>query len=227
MAYSPAGFLFAIAALGAFLIHQPLKITVKDHLKGRRPPRTIFAERFLIVYAIIAIIPLFYLVLSQELIFLIPVCLAIPFALIQLYYDFKNQSRHLIPETAGAMALAMIAPSIVILGGVNLQTALVLWLILIMRSIPTVLYVRKRLARSHGQPMSPYFTLILHTVALILVCLIVWLSSLTPLAILAFSILWIRAYRGLIHPGNEPAKIVGIRELFYGIATAVLVALPF
>ncbi|MCU0465293.1 MAG: YwiC-like family protein [Anaerolineae bacterium] len=47
VAGSPMGWVLAGAALCAFLAHQPLKIVLKDRLKGRRPPRTVLAERFL------------------------------------------------------------------------------------------------------------------------------------------------------------------------------------
>ncbi|MCS7003288.1 MAG: YwiC-like family protein, partial [Dehalococcoidia bacterium] len=52
------GALLGVSALGAFLTHQPLKTAIKDRLKGRRPPRAIWAERFALGYGAIALIPL-------------------------------------------------------------------------------------------------------------------------------------------------------------------------
>src|SRR3990172_6520564 len=40
------GALLGLSALAVFLIHQPVKVATKDRIKGRRPIRTVWAERF-------------------------------------------------------------------------------------------------------------------------------------------------------------------------------------
>lgn len=50
-----AGLWICLSALGVFLIHQPLKIAIKDHLKGRHYARTIGFQEigFGLVYAVL------------------------------------------------------------------------------------------------------------------------------------------------------------------------------
>ena len=151
VATSSPGVLLAIAASGVFLIHQPLKIAIKDHLKRRRPPRTIMAERFAVGYGLLAAIPVGILLLTMPSTFLIPIGLALPFAAVQLFYDAQNRSRRLIPELCGALALAMIAPAIAILAGWSVQGALLLWIPLALRAVTAILYVRARLRVEQGK----------------------------------------------------------------------------
>ncbi|HRF98379.1 MAG TPA: YwiC-like family protein, partial [Aggregatilineales bacterium] len=137
VAFSGAGLLLAISAFGVFLIHQPLKIAIKDRMKGNRPPRTILAERFAVGYGAVALIPFGILLLFVvDKTFLLPLLMALPFALVQLWYDAKNQSRKLLPEVCGAIALGAIAPMIAILGGWAVTPAWILWLFLMGRIIP-------------------------------------------------------------------------------------------
>ena len=82
--------------LSAFLIHQPLKLALKDRLKGRYLPRTAWAERFVAGYGLIAIVLLGIIGFKSDPLFVVPLLLALPFLLMQIYFDARNQSRALI-----------------------------------------------------------------------------------------------------------------------------------
>ncbi|NDJ61814.1 MAG: YwiC-like family protein [Chloroflexi bacterium] len=225
VAGSGAGLLLAAGAFGIFLIHQPLKVAVKDRRKGRRPPRAIWAERFAMGYGLLALIPTLILIASVPPTFLLPVLLAVPFAAVQLYYDARNQSRHLIPEICGALALAMIAPAIAVLGGWDVLAALPLWVILALRAITAILYVRSRLRLERGATVAPQPVWIIHAAALILVAGLA-LTAITPwLAVLPFGVLLARALIGLSRY-RQPRKvsIIGAQEMVYGLVTAIVVA---
>jgi hypothetical protein len=85
VAGSVNGLLLALAALGAFLVHQPVKVAIKDRLKGQRPPRTIWAERFALGYGLLAAIPFGIVLPGAEEAFWLPLVMAVPFICIQLY----------------------------------------------------------------------------------------------------------------------------------------------
>lgn len=219
------GLLLAIAALGVFLIHQPLKIALKDRLKNRRPPRTVWAERFVLAYGLMALLPFLVLLWSTDRAFLLPIALAVPFAGVQLYYDARNQSRHPIPEIGGALALAVIAPAMAVLAGWNLLSAMPLWIMLALRVIPSILYVRARLGLEHNKPVLPWPVWLTHITAVIISGALSVLGVTAWVSILAFSILLIRAGIGLSsYRKPRPPKIIGMQELAYGLLTVILIA---
>lgn len=228
VAFSWKGVLLGIAAVGVFLIHQPLKVATKDHLKGRRPPRLIWAERFVVGYGMLALIPMLILLLTTSPSFLLPITLAIPFASVQLYYDAQNRSRRLIPEICGAMALAMIAPTIALLDDWTFGTAIVLWVILAMRAVAAILYVRSRIRLKNGKPASPSITWLIHIVALAISIGLALTDNAPWLTVLAFSILLFRALHGLSqYRKDHPIKVIGFQELAYGLMTVFIVAIGY
>lgn len=222
------GWLLALAAFSAFLIHQPFKVATKDRLKGRRPPRTVWAERFVVIYGLLAAGLLGLVVLNSDRRFIVPLLLALPFLLVQVYYDARNRSRDLLPELCGALALGSIAPAIALLGGWMLDEALPLWLLLGCRTIPAILYVRARLKVEHNKPFSPYPSLLAHSAAL-LIALVLALAAVTPwLAVVVCAVLLARAALGLSsYRTPRTAKQIGFMEMAYGLMTAALIALGY
>lgn len=222
------GVLLAVSAFGVFLIHQPLKVALKDRLKGRRPARTVLAERFVLLYGLMTIVPLAILLLAAPAAFLLPVALAVPLAAVQLVYDSRNQSRRLLPEISGALSLAMIAPSIALLAGWELVPAFVLWAIITARVVPSILYVRERLRVEHGRPQSPLPAWLAHSAALLTVSglaavrLTPWPASLAFVILLARALVGLSAYRT-----RRPAKVIGFQEIAYGLLTVLLVSLGY
>lgn len=220
------GFLLGLSALGVFLVHQPLKLALKDYRRaGRRPPRAIWALRFSVGYGLVALLPFAWLLMTQPWDFLQPVLLAVPLALVQLAYDARNQSRHLAPELCGALALAMIASVIAVLGGWDFVPALVLWVIIGARAVASILYVRTRITLERGKAASPIGAWVAHGVALMLAVWL-WLTGQTyALTVSAFVILAGRAFIGLSrYRKARPVKVIGMQELAYGLLTVVLVA---
>lgn len=228
-AFSVAGLLLALSAFGVFLIHQPLKIAIKDRLKGNRPPRTILAEKFAIGYGALALIPFVLLLITvADKTFLLPLLMALPFALIQLWYDARNQSRKLPPEICGAIALGAIAPMIAILGGWSMTPALILWLFLLGRIIPSILYVRARLRLEKGNSIQRGAVWGVHGVAVLMVIGFAIPRAMPYLGVVAMLILLARAVIGLSdYRKPRRAPIIGFQEIGYGFLTALLGALGY
>lgn len=220
--------MLALAAFSAFLVHQPFKVAIKDRLKGRRPPRTVWAERFAIGYGLAAGVLLLVVAFNSDRAFLMPMLLALPFLMMQVYYDARNQSRELLPEVCGALALGGIAPSITILGGWTVGAAMVLWLLLACRSVPSILYVRARLKLEHGNPVSSYPSLLAHSAALV-IALILAIGNAAPwLAVVVCGLLLVRSVAGLsVYRKPRPAKQIGMMEMGYGLMTVVLIGLGY
>jgi len=228
VAFSPGGLLLSVASFGVFLIHQPLKIAIKDRLKGHRPERTVWAERFVLGYGLLALLPMLALMASTPLDFLLPIALAVPLAGVQVAYDARNQSRRLLPELAGATALAMIAPAVALLASWPLPAALALALPLLARAFSSILYVRARLKLEHGKPQPAWPVWLAHGLAVLLMLALGQSQAMPRLAILAFVILLGRAYLGLsVYRKPRPAKSIGFQEVGYGLLTVILLALGY
>jgi hypothetical protein len=225
VAFSWQGALLALAATGVFLIHQPLKIATKDRLKGRQPPRLIWAQRFVIGYGLMAIVPMLILLATTSAEFLVPIACAVPFALVQLVYDARNKSRQLAPEVCGAAALAMVAPSIALLSGWEFVAAMILWIILTIRATAAILYVRSRIRLKIGKPTTPRIPWLAHIVALLVMIGLAVIGLAPWLAVIAFGVLLIRAFLGLSrYRKDHPIKVIGFQELGYGLMTVIVVA---
>jgi YwiC-like protein len=148
VAPSIAGLFLAVATLGAFLARHPLKLVAGDRRRGRRFPRTVVAQRFVLLYGVVALAGL--LAASATAVnyqFLLPLLLAAPFATVQLAFDATGRSRALAPELAGSFGLAAVSTSIALSAGWPLPAAFGLWAVLAARVVPTILYVRARPAR--------------------------------------------------------------------------------
>lgn len=228
VAGSIPGVLLALAALGVFLLHQPLKLAIKDLRQRRRTARTVWAERFALFYGLMVLAPFGLLLLTVDWTFLLPIVLAGPLAGVQLYYEARAQGRRLLPEVSGALALAMIAPAIALLAGWALPAALVLWLMLALRAFTAILYVRARLRLEYGKPVSPASVWVAHGAAVMVAIGLMLIQAAPGLGVLAFGLLLARAVLGLSrHRQPQPAKIIGFQEIGYGFMTVALLALGY
>lgn len=227
LAPSWQGLAFALAMLGLFLLHQPLKIAVKDRLKGIRTNRSRWAEGFALLYAGLSAgfaLPLIWLGTGN---FYLMLGFMLPFILVQAVYDFRNQSRELLPELSGAIALALAASALVSLVNWDLLPALALWILLIARTIPAILFVRALLRKQKGKAANFSIVYIAHGLA-ILLCVGLALARMLPyLAGLVMLILALRAYLSLNNSQPIAAKIIGFREIGFGLMTVGLSCLGF
>jgi hypothetical protein len=218
------GGLLSLTALSMFLIHQPLRTVIKDRMKRLRLPRTIWGERFLVGYGLLAVLTLVLVLLNAEPTFLIPLAIAHPLVLVQLYYDVRSESRELLPEICGGLALGAMAPAIALVDGWELGAALLLWIPLAARAVSSILYVRARLRLQKDKPYSPFPTWISHIFATLMISALSLLTDAPYLSITAFLILLARAVIGL-KPDQPKVRVavIGFQEMVFGLLTVVLV----
>lgn len=215
---SVAGLLVALAALFGFLTRQPLKFALQDAVRGRSYPRTRWCWMIAAAYATAAAASLAGAIAVSRLIVVIPFGLVAPLAVTVVLYDAYNRNRQAFPELAGAAAMSSTAAAIVIAGGGRMLLALMLSGIVIGRSLPSILYVRTLLQRSHGIAAPSWPALVAHAIAAFAV------ATFAPLpAVVAMVVLLIRAAWGLAH---EPprAQTIGWREVTVGIVFVICVS---
>jgi len=225
VAPSVAGVLIGIAAFGAFLMHQPLKLTVKDYLKRKRYARTVWAERFALLYGGIALAAFVLALTFTPHPFVLPLLLAIPFAAVQVWADTHNQGRETLSEVSGAVAFGAVASAIALSHGWELVPALALWGALAARSVTSVLYVRARLRLEYGKPAPLVGVAVAHGLGAVALAGLIVAGTLHGLSLVAFALLTVRAALGLSH-WRKPAaaKTIGFREIAFGLVYAALTA---
>ena len=185
VAWSWAGFVLSVGALSAFLLHQPLKTAVRDRMAGRRAPRTIWAERFAVVYALVAVACLGWITWTAPSRLVVAFVIFAPLAAVQLAYDVRGRSRALVPEIAGAAALAGIAVAIAMLDGWTVGPAMGLWGLLVARSAPSIVYVRERLLLERGKGVRMAPTIAVHTLAVVAAAGLWWVGVASVVGIAA------------------------------------------
>lgn len=226
VAPSTAGLFLAIATAGAFLARHPFKIVMGDRRRGRRFPRTAAAEAFLLLYGAVALASALAAAATADgYTFLLPLLLAAPLVAVQLVFDAAGRSRALAPELAGSAGLAAVSASMALAAGWSASHSFALWAVLGARAVPSVLYVRARLQRLHGETASALPVAVAHVAALVLVTSLVLMKLAPALAALAFFVLLLRASIGLSARSNGgSAKRIGITEVVYGAVTVLAVA---
>lgn len=221
-----AGVALGVAASGVFLLDQPLKIAVKDALRGKRYPRTTLAERMSVVYGGLAVGGLILALIWAVQPFWGVILGALPLALLKVIAGTQNQGRVLSAEIGGALALAGAAAAITLAGGAALTTALAAWLALGLRDVSSILYVRARLRLLRGEPTSVRTALIAHLAGLVILLGIAiggvwnWLAPLAGVILLIRAGWWLRADQRPVR-----APVVGFQEMTVGIIFALLVGM--
>lgn len=225
VAPSWAGFWLALAAVSAFLLHQPLKVALKDWRSRRSYTRTRWAWWFALLYAIAALLSFGLGLARAASPFFQPLLLAVLLSSVQLFYEARNRGRELIPEVFGALALAAVAPVMLLAGGQPLAEALVLWALLGLRVVTSLMYVRTKLRRLRGKAVSRWPTVAAHLAALVAAAGLAWEGVVSGWLVAALLLLTGRAVYSLYYAaGAVRPKVIGFQELAFGVAYVVLVA---
>ena len=227
VAWSGAGAALVVAALAALLLQTPLSIALGDLRRGRTYPRTRLAVQVGGVYALVLTVALGVAIGSAgTAAILVPALIAVPLALAQLWFDAHGRARELLPETLGALAMNALVACIAVAAGWGLAPALGLWALLAARTVPTIVYVRARLRLERGHDVATHWVWTTHLAVLAcVVAAIVW-GGLAWVALAPFAFLTGRALLGVSRARvSVPAKIIGFRELGFGVGTTLLLAL--
>lgn len=228
VAWSLPGAAVALAMLALFLLHQPLKLALKDNLKRRRVSRTAYAERFALLYGAVSAAALLAALLTAAPAFLIPLALALPLMLVRLAHDARSQSRGLPAELGGAAALGATAAAIAVAGGWALPAALALWLLMAVRAVTSVLYVRQRLRLERDMPGHLRLVYVAHGAGAAAVAAVVLAGAAPWTALAAYALLVARAALGLsARRAPTTAKQTGLREMAYGLLYALIVGVGY
>jgi hypothetical protein len=224
VAPSLAGLLVSLFATAAFLARHPFKLAMTDWYRQRVSRRTTLALRVSIAYTFIAILSLSLAIVIGGVDFLLPLVVAAPIVITQLWYDSVGRSRALIAELAGSIATGSVATVIALCGGWPRSLAFALWIVVAARSVPTILYLRAKLRLLRQKPASSGTPIIAHMIAVVVIIVLAWKELAPWLGVLAMGVLLFRAFAGLRSTSRITAQRLGVGELLFGVFTILAVA---
>ena len=228
VAPSWAGLCIGLATSATFLIRHPAKLYWRNRQRLDLSPRFRIARRFALLYSALALAGFAAAIKLTAWEALLPFLVLSPLLAVYAAFDASNQARRLLPELTAPMGLAASAPAIALAGGWAWPAAWALWLILQLRAVPSILYVRARLRLERGSDIDRRPSALSHLSA-VGIGAVLWTAELGPLLTLAFLvILLVRAVRGL-SPNRRPAKAkqVGFAELAFGLGYVLAAVIGF
>ena len=225
VAPSWAGASLGLGVVSASLLRQPLKIVWQDRQRRHRYARTVLAERFAALYGAVMALGFAGAVALGGVVVVLPFLFAVPLAGLALFSYAQNHGRDLWPEMAGAGVLALSAFGIGLADQKSLGMAATLWLIPLARNIASILYIRARIRLDKGQPFSRTPAVLAHIAGIGAVGTLAALGYAPVLAMVAMSILLVRAVHGLSgHRQRVRVQTLGFLEVFYGLLTVAFTA---
>ncbi|MBK8146824.1 MAG: YwiC-like family protein [Acidobacteria bacterium] len=228
IAFSMPAAWIALTYVGAFLMRQPLKVYVADRIAGRDLPQTSVALKFALYFGLIYVVGVAGSLAFADLRSFIPILLVAPLGVYQIYADASKQSRNLVPELTGAVAISSSITVIALASGFEAGTAYALWGVFAARLIPSIVYVRNRLRLEKGKDYLYFPAIFAHVAGIACVALLAVNGLIPKLPLVIFSVLLIRAAWGLSsYRKKVKAMRIGIWEVIYGALTAISVILGY
>jgi hypothetical protein len=228
VAPSVAGFAIAVATSAGFLIRHPGRMFWKNRQRLDVSPRYGLARKFAAGYSLVAAAGLGTAWALAGIRPLVPFIIAGPFFLLFAVYDVRHEARLLLPELLAPAAVAVSAPAIALAGGWTAQAALVLWVLLVLRFIPTVLYIRARLRLERDKPHEAAASNTAHGAAVLAGGGLAGAGLAPWLSVVGLGVLLVRAVVGLSrYHRPATAKVIGFSEVAYGSLFVLLTAVGY
>jgi hypothetical protein len=223
VAPSWAGAALGAAAFLAFLSRTPLKLVLVDRRRDRWLPRSRLAASIaaaelalLLAFAVVAVVLAGWS-------WLVPVAIAAPLVGVELWFDMRSRSRRLVPELCGAVGIAGTAAAVALAGDMAAGLAAALWLVLAARAIAAIPFVRTQVQRLRHEGMSSRTSDAAQVAGLavalgaIAIAPAVAAGAVAVVALAVAQFIWVRR-------PPVPAKTLGLRQLFLGLAVVCVTA---
>ena len=226
IAASAKGFLPALAWVFLFLMSKPLKILLKDVSHHVFTNRTSVALWFSSYFGILALGFFVGTYFVSGPLFLIVLIGVIPLGLIHLWAVINEGKKEFTAELFGVLPLGAAAASIVLAARHSYAQALVLWLVLAIRGVTSIIYVRERLSQSRGKTKNYSLVNLAHIVGIFVLGVLILAHLIKPLIFIAGLLLVMRLWF-MYQRSTVSAKNLGLQESMLGIVIIVLVVFSF
>jgi hypothetical protein len=223
VAWSWPGLALGLAAMLAFLARTPLKLVLVDRWRGRWLDRTSVAARVATVEVLVLVALVVVAGLGADEPFWLPLLAAAPLVAIELWFDMRSRSRRLLPELAGTVGIGSVAAAIALADGAETAMALGLWVVVAARGAAAIPYARTQVFRTRGRPYHLWHSDLAQALAVVAVA-VAWFADAVPLAA-AIAIIAVAAFNlGAVRAAPRPAKVIGLQQMFFGVAVVVVTA---
>jgi len=223
VAWSWPGLALGLAAMLAFLARTPLKLVLVDGWRRRWLERTSVAARVATVELLALVALVVVAAPGADEAFWWPLLAAAPLVAIELAFDMRSRSRRLLPELTGTVGIGSVAAAIALADGAPTAMALGLWVVAAARAAAAIPYARTQVFRTRGRPHHLWHSDLAQALAVIAVT-VAWLADAVPLAA-ALAIVAVAAFNiGAVRAAPRPAKVIGLQQMFFGIAVVVVTA---
>lgn len=223
VAPSMAGLWLSLAALLSFVARTPLKLALVDRWRRRRLPRTVLAERTVVVEIIVLAVVFAAALAIAESPFWWPLLIAAPLVVIELWYDMRSRSRRLLPELLGAIGIGSVVAIVVLADGRTNLVAVGLWCVVGARSIAAIPFVRVQLRRAKGQ-RSRLWTSDLAQVIAVAAVAIAWLLDAVPLTALGAVLVLGLVHAALSRRPTPAVAVIGAQQVVLGLLVVIATA---
>ncbi|UCG52325.1 MAG: YwiC-like family protein [Candidatus Latescibacterota bacterium] len=223
VAPSAAGFFLSVLTVASFLLRHPLKIFLAGEDAVSESPRRRAALQIAVVYFMIGVVGLVCGVWLGGYAPLVPFVVLAPLVVTYFFYDTQRQGRKLAAETAGPVGLGGVTTAIAVAGGWGWLDAVLLWIVLMGRTLPSIFYVRARLRLEKGEVVSRWPTVSIHLGFGVALAVFSWKDLVPYLTVVAVLVLLLRAAHGLSsRRRSSKATRIGFLEIGYGIVYVVV-----
>jgi hypothetical protein len=223
VAWSWPGLALGVAAMLAFVARTPLKLVLVDRWRGRWLTRSTIAARVAAVELLVLVTLVVAATLAADARFWWPLLAAAPFVAIELWFDMRSRSRRLLPELAGTVGIGSVAAAIALADGAETALALGLWVVVAARAAAAIPYARTQVFRARSRPHQLWHSDLAQALTAVAVT-IAWLLDAVPLPA-AIAIVAVAVFNvGAVRSAPRPAKIIGLQQMFFGIAVVVVTA---
>lgn len=223
VAFSWPGLALGMAAMIAFLARTPLKLVLVDRWRGRWLPRTSLAAKVAAVELVILAGLAGYSAVAGDPRLWIPLALAAPLILLELWFDMRSRSRRLLPELAGTVGMGSVATAVALAAGADAKVAAGLWIVVAARGGAAVPYARTQVFRLHQRPHQLWHSDLAQVIAAAAVALgwayglVPWAAALAVIGVAVFNLASVRM-------APRPAKVIGVQQMLFGFGVIGITA---
>jgi hypothetical protein len=221
--FSWAGLAIGAAALLAFVVRTPVRLLLVDRRRHRALPRTRLAARIAAAELLGVLVLGGAAVATAGWSWLVPLALAAPLFVVELWFDARSRSRRLAPELCGAVGITAIAAAVLLAGGVPARLAVAVWFIPAARAIASIPFVRAQIGRLHHRAASSATTDAFQVGGATLAIggaavdhrVVAGTVAVVPLAV---------AQAASMRRPPPPAKVLGLRQMGLGLGVVAVTA---
>jgi hypothetical protein len=217
------GVAIGAAAMIAFVVRTPLKLSLGDRRRHRYLPRTRLADAIALGELALIAALVVLAVVGAGWSWVVPLLFAFPLFGVELWYDVRSRGRRLVPELCGGVGIASVAAAIAVAGGRPNGLAAALSLMVAARAMASIPFARTQVARLHDRnatlAVSDAFQALGVLVA-IAAAVIAWPVVLGTAAVGLAAIAQLVSTRRPV----PPAKKIGLAQLAVGLTVVAATA---